>query len=384
MRILILHKWLVMGGIEKILINYLKLLSNEKEIKIDLILAYDHSDSPFKKEIPKNITTIFLFNNENTKRINFLYKNRNKNIISKFRYKIVRIKEKFDYRNRINSIIKNKYDIIINFSNHFDQYLPFNKIQSPTIRWQHLALKEDKSKEVIKEISYLRKYDYVIAICEDMAKSLSLRSGLKDNILTLYNPIGEDEVILKSKQPILTHLKNPYFIQVARLDKIKRHEDLINIYSKLVKLGIEENLYILGDGEEKENLSKLIKKLNLENRCLLLGEIKNPYPYIKNAKLFLHTSEREGLPTVLLESLFLNVPVIAIDCPTGPREILNNGKCGGLIPLNNFDLFISKTYEISSSKELLEKIRGEIKEHIHIFSENRTRENLIKFLYSLI
>ena len=69
MRILILHKWLVMGGIEKILINYLKLLSNEKEIKIDLILAYDHSDSPFKKEIPKNITTIFLFNNENTKRI---------------------------------------------------------------------------------------------------------------------------------------------------------------------------------------------------------------------------------------------------------------------------------------------------------------------------
>lgn len=133
---------------------------------------------------------------------------------------------------------------------------------------------------------------------------------------------------------------------------MKRHIDLIDIYHDLVKRGVKENLYILGDGPERNNLQAHINQLGLQSRCFLLGEIKNPYPYMKNASLFLHTSEREGLPTVLLESLILGVPVVAIDCPTGPREILNNGKCGALVPLGDKERFVDVVMELVYSEKI--------------------------------
>ncbi|HDR1891046.1 TPA: glycosyltransferase, partial [Pasteurella multocida] len=177
----------------------------------------------------------------------------------------------------------------------------------------------------------------------------------RDKIKRLFNPIHTEKIIEKAnlvrKEEL--NIDFPYLVQVSRLDKVKRHIDLINVYSELVKQGIKEKLYIIGNGEEYKNLQKEIDRLKLEKRCILLGEIKNPYPYIKHATLFLHTSEREGLPTVLLESLILNTPVVAMDCPTGPKEILNNGKCGALIPLGNLERFTEKTYEILNSPTMI-------------------------------
>lgn len=383
MKILFLHKWLVMGGIERILINYLQLLHCVPNLEIELIIAFDTEDNVFHNEIPSNIKTYYVFDKEHFITYNHLYQNRKKNILSRLKQKIEKFKEKRNCKNKINKIInENNYDVIINFSNHFDPYLAFSKIKQPVIRWQHSSL--NNKNHYKKEIKWLKKYDKVIAICNDMANQIIENSSLHPSKITrLFNPINFKEIIDKSNQKNVD-LKEPYLVQVARLDKSKKHLDLIKIYSNLVKKGIKENLYILGNGNEYETLKHYINNLNLKTKCILLGEVKNPYPYIKNATLFLHTSEREGLPTVLLESLILNTPVVSMDCPTGPKEILNNGKCGALIPLGDLEKFAEKTYEILNSPTIIEQYKHEIKKHIHIFSEDEIKKEFLEKLNEII
>ena len=99
---------------------------------------------------------------------------------------------------------------------------------------------------------------------------------------------------------------------------------------------IRDRLYILGDGPDRDKIEKKIKKEGMENEIILLGNIKNPYSWIKKAKMLVHSSKYEGLPTVLIEALILDKIVISSDCPTGPREILENGEIGYLYSVGDY------------------------------------------------
>ena len=136
-------------------------------------------------------------------------------------------------------------------------------------------------------------------------------------------------------------VKGNYIVAVGRLSYEKNYEYLIKSY-KLSE--IKEELWLIGEGKERKNLERLVKNLNLENRVKFLGWQKNPYPYIKNAKLFCLSSKFEALPTVMIESLILNTPVIATDIKCGPRDILRNEKY--LVPLNNEEIFAKKIKNI--------------------------------------
>ena len=83
----------------------------------------------------------------------------------------------------------------------------------------------------------------------------------------------------------------------------------------------------------KEDLMKQVHLLNLENDIVFLGLHKNPYPWIRASRLFVLSSKFEGLPTVLIEALSLEKTIISSNCPTGPKEILDNGKAGVLVPV---------------------------------------------------
>lgn len=381
MKILFLHKWLVMGGVERILINYLSILSLEENLEIDVLIDYNTKDNVFGKEIPKGVNITYLFNVDYFEYKTALYRDRNSSFIKKINYKYIHFKEKLSKRKKLTSTIKNNsYDIIINFSDHFDPYIEFSKINKPIIRWQHLAIHHINK----KQLKILNQYQKIISICDDMKKAIVKDTNLPEHkIFTIYNPINIEK-IRKSSNIHNNEIKDKeYLIQVARLDKIKRHQDLIHIYYELVKKGIRHKLLIIGDGPERENLEKLIVKLNLQHKCLLLGELGNPYPYMKNADLFLHTSEREGLPTVLLESLALGVPVISMNCPTGPREILDNGKCGALIEMGNTQKFIDEVLTYLNTPKKAIECKQHINQHILSFSETETKNKFIALLIEL-
>ncbi|MGL4945560.1 MAG: glycosyltransferase, partial [Fusobacteriaceae bacterium] len=165
-------------------------------------------------------------------------------------------------------------------------------------------------------------------------------------------------------------------VAVSRLVKGKGREDLIEIYSNLKRRGIVEKLCILGEGPEYENLKKLIKFHELEEDVFLLGQRSNPYIWMKGAKLFLHTSYGEGLPTVMIESMINNCPIIAYDSPTGPKEILGEGKYGILIEMGDRKKFEESVYALLKNLKLREGYRERFLEQISNFDKKNIVEQL--------
>ena len=137
----------------------------------------------------------------------------------------------------------------------------------------------------------------------------------------------------------IVKIKKKYLLAVGRLDAVKNFGYLLSAFQK-AKLP-NKYLIILGSGPQKKFLEKKCKYLNLTKNVRIYSFHKNPYPFIKNARLLISSSIFEGCPNVILEALALRTPVLATNCPGGSKEILGYGKYGNIGPLNN-DLQFSK------------------------------------------
>ena len=98
-----------------------------------------------------------------------------------------------------------------------------------------------------------------------------------------------------------------------------------------IKNEIDCDIVLMGDGKNKNLLIEYAKKNNFNKNFFIFNFKKNPFPYLLKSDLFILTSNYEGLPNVLIESMSLNKPIISTNSPTGPREILLNGKAGFLV-----------------------------------------------------
>ena len=351
MKILVLHGHLSMGGEERVLLSVLRNLV-ELNYDVDLLITWNHKENNlFENEIPKKVNYEFLFDSYNGK--------------NKLIKEIYRIKAKTTYLKKIEKKIKNgKYDIVIDYSSNLLKYDNFD-IKIPVFAWIHFSLTFGEKLTLEKTKKYkkqYKKYSKIFAITRVMKEEFINKVGIDEKKVELvYNPIDLRLIEKKAEnieKKYENYLKQDYFLQVSRLTQQKQPEHLVDIYYKLKQAGIKEKLYFIGDGEKKEIIKQKIKEYNLENDIILLGQIENPYPFFKNAKLFVHTAKYEGLPTVLLESLALGIPVVSYDCPTGPRDILGkNNEYGELISLNDKDMFVEKVLELMNSKEKYEKYK---------------------------
>ena len=351
MKILVLHGHLSMGGEERVLLNVLRNLV-ELNYDVDLLITWNHKENNlFENEIPKKVNYEFLFDSYNGK--------------NKLIKEIYRIKAKTTYLKKIEKKIKKeKYDIVIDYSSNLLKYDNFD-IKIPVFAWIHFSLTFGEKLTLEKTKKYkkqYKKYSKIFAITRVMKEEFINKVGIDEKKVELvYNPIDLKLIEKKAEnveKKYENYLKQDYFLQVSRLTQQKQPEHLVDIYYKLKQAGIKEKLYFIGDGEKKEIIKQKIKEYNLEDDIILLGQIENPYPFFKNAKLFVHTAKYEGLPTVLLESLALGTPVVSYDCPTGPRDILGkNSEYGELISLNDKDMFVEKVLELMNSKEKYEKYK---------------------------
>ena len=351
MKILVLHGHLSMGGEERVLLNVLRNLI-ELGYNVDLLITWNHGENNlFENEIPKKVNYKFLFDNYNGK--------------SKIIKEIYRLRIKTTYLKKVEKIIEEKkYDVIIDYSSNLLKYKNFD-IKVPIFAWIHFSLtfgEKLSGEKVEKYKKQYKKYDKILTICDTMRDEFVEILGMdKTKVELVYNPINL-EIIRKKAENVNpkygNYLKEDYFLQVSRLTQQKQPEHLVDIYYKLKQRGIKEKLYFIGNGEKVKLIRQKIKEYNLEDDIILLGQIENPYPFFKNAKLFLHTAKYEGLPTVLLESLAFGTPVVAYDCPTGPKDILGkNSEYGELIPLNDKDTFVKRVYELIDNNEKYENYK---------------------------
>ena len=166
-------------------------------------------------------------------------------------------------------------------------------------------------------------------------------------------------------------------ISIGRLTYQKDFLTLLKAIKNCKRKEIE--LVILGKGIESNKLKSFCISNKITSKVKFLGYKQNPFNYIKQADIFILTSIFEGSPNVLIEALFLNKYVISTDCPTGPKEILGNGKYGTLIKIGNFSQLAR---EIEKFK-INDKIRTKIRSSNKILTKYDLNKNCEKY-YRLI
>jgi glycosyltransferase involved in cell wall biosynthesis len=181
--------------------------------------------------------------------------------------------------------------------------------------------------------------DTVIAVSNGVAYDLETELCFKQGLVkTIYNPIVDDEIVAKAKEP-LEHPwfqtgQPPVFLTAGRLELQKNISDLIRAFAHL-RTKRSARLLILGKGSLQSQLKSLAEELGVGSDVSIPGFIANPYAYMSRSAAFVLSSIYEGLPTVLVEAMACGCPVVSTDCPHGPAEILQDNKYGLLVPVHN-------------------------------------------------
>lgn len=154
----------------------------------------------------------------------------------------------------------------------------------------------------------------------------------------VYNIVDYQQAQKKMAEPIdevwFTDKSQPVIIAAGRLAPWKGFADLILAMKELTKVR-KARLIILGDGPSRAELEALISGLGLDDVVKLLGYVDNPLKYFSQADIFVLSSLVEGLPNVLVEAMMCGCTPVSTDCPTGPREVLQDGKYGYLVPMRD-------------------------------------------------
>jgi glycosyltransferase involved in cell wall biosynthesis len=228
--------------------------------------------------------------------------------------------------------------------------------------------------------------DGIVAVSRGVADDLAQVIKIpRERISVIYNPIVTPDLFEKSKA-LLDHPwfkigEPPVLLAVGRLTLQKAFDVLIQAFNR-VRKDHRVRLMILGEGEDRPALEALIREYDLEEDISMPGFVPNPYPYMVHAAAFVLSSRWEGLPTVLVEAMALGAPIISTDCPSGPREILLDGKYGQLVAVDDpFALAtaIAKSLQTNLNRPPQEswkafELEGVVDQYINILLGNRPCE----------
>lgn len=170
---------------------------------------------------------------------------------------------------------------------------------------------------------------------EDIVRSLPAAS---DKVRTIHNPVVRPSMADEARQPVehpWFHSHGPPIILAAgRLDPAKDYATLMRAFA-LVAQQRDVRLVVLGEGAERRNLVELTHELGVAHRVDFPGFHANPFAFMAKARLFVLSSKQEGMPNVLIQAMACGTPVVSTDCPSGPREVLEDGHWGPLVPVGD-------------------------------------------------
>lgn len=227
------------------------------------------------------------------------------------------------------------------------------------------------------------KADAVVALSKGVSNDLEKRfRNLKHSVKVIYNPGPSEQELSIGGHPsgLFLKSKESSFVLVAlgRLHDQKDYPTLIKAFAKIRK-EVRSNLWILGEGEERAKLEALVFELGMENDVFMPGFVKDPYPYLKAADVFVMSSKYEGGPSSMLQAMACKCKVVSTDAPSGPAEFLENGEQGRLVRVGDVDAFADAV--ICSLKEPLDIVSRD--KSMRRFSPQFIVDEYLDFLYEV-
>lgn len=353
---------LVMGGITKVLSNLLQNL-DEKKYNIDLLVLHYYEDMCI--QIPKNVKLIkgneyFSYVDVSIKKI--LKEKDLKQFFNKVSLVMLLKSGKIEkkIKKARDKILKKDYDTEIAFSDGFSHIFVANGNTPNKIAWMHtdISVQNDSKRYYNLVRESLEKMNMSVCVSDRVRDVYKSYYDLDDDkIQTIHNIINDIEIKNKGNEKIdVEYSKDTVnLISVGRLEFQKNYTRFIKVHKKLIDDGYKINSYLIGDGLEYDKLSNLVKEKKIDNTFKFLGRKDNPFPYVKNADLFVLSSILEGLPTVLYESIILGTPCVST-LVAGAKEVLKDEY--GLVVENSDEGLYNGLKRILDDKSLLKKYKS--------------------------
>ncbi len=224
---------------------------------------------------------------------------------------------------------------------------------------------------------FYHRVDYVVNQSNGMRDDLiSIYPKLNYSTSVIFNPIPAQLIEYANKNDLSQIKKENYLLCIGRLEKIKGFHHAIKAFSGIVKKYPYLRLKIVGKGSEEMRLRKIATHYAVEDRVDFEGFKKDIIPYYLHARVTILPSLYEGYPNVLIESISMNTPVIAFDCPSGPNEIIIDGRNGYLVKNQDLNDLRKKMLNFPYDKFIYRDLANSIKKN-HIETVFKKYEDLI-------
>jgi glycosyltransferase involved in cell wall biosynthesis len=259
------------------------------------------------------------------------------------------------------AIIRSKPNVVISFLHQT------NEIVLLATRWLNVPVvvseRNDPASETTGKVWVkLRQWTYPFAdriVVQTKRAGDYFSSKLQERICVIPNPVllPPDEKKISDKL-----LSDRSLIGIGRLEPQKGFDLLLEAMAKLKDCYPEWTLTILGEGELRPQLESLRNELGLGDRVHLLGRVKNPHEFLKQADIFIMSSRFEGFPNALCEAMACGLPVISTDCPNGPREIIRDAIDGILVPNEDVSALVAAMERLMSDEKERQRLAARAKE----------------------
>lgn len=339
------------GGAEKSLVTLLNNL-DYKAYNIDLILFKE--TGIFKDYVPKEVHCIQL----EFPKLSFL---------NRVKYALDRKLKKNQHNAQLFwTVIQHKfenidkeYDIAIAYNQGFATYF-VNKYINASLKYAWLNTDYKKAGyNIIVDYPIYKNFNSIVAVSPEAKQSLELEllNIGKKLPITIIKDITDKKIVQEQAnciQKIEFNSNTVNILTVGRLVAYKGLELAINVCKILITKGYPVKWYVVGEGNEREKLEQLIKEKTLENHFFLIGDDPNPYPYMKNATIYVQTSLFEGLGLTVIEASYLNKPIVSTNFPSIYGIIKDEET--GLIAEMNSDSIVTKIELLINNKQLKNKL----------------------------
>lgn len=285
--------------------------------------------------------------------------------------------------------IRGNYDVEVAFCEGYSTKIIGNsgKKNCKKIAWVHTdVIKNPWSEKIFgsaeEEKKCYEKFDAIVCVAETMKESFIKKYGMAEKVYVLYNPLDFESVIKKSAEKTDFNFGDGMkFVLAGTFIKIKGFDRFVKVCKRLKDDGEHFSALIMGDGEEKENIKKIIAETNLGDTVKILDFQTNPYKYIAHSDVYVCSSYAEGYSTAVSESVALNVPVITTEC-SGMREIFGENECG-IICENSEDGLYNAMKKVLNDPSLLKKFSAEEKKRANDFSLKKRMKAIEDFIESV-
>ncbi|QRM89553.1 glycosyltransferase [Lacinutrix sp. WUR7] len=284
-------------------------------------------------------------------------------------------KENFDV------VIDNRYRVLAYRECIFTKYL-YNNI--PVIYVLHNYVQEKTFTPYKWLNNWLYKKETFTAVSEEISQKFKEEFQIK-KMHTVYNAFNFEEIEQKASEANTFEIENNnYIIFYGRIDDHHKNISLLLQAYKASKLPEQHiKLLILGNGDDYNKIVNYTKELQLENDVVFKGFTANPYPYVKNALFTMLTSRHEGFPMVIPESLALATPVIAVNCTSGPKEVIENRENGLLVENYDVNALADAMNSFIFDKVLYQHCKANAKQSVEKFSVENISKDWNKLIENL-